>query len=167
MDLSKTICATTLNFYSDLSGRIGMGAVFDNHWINALWGQDFLTQCNPSMQFLELYALVTAVFMWQDRLVNSRFQVFCDNIGAKDAVNNSSSSCAKCMNLIRLLVQNNMKYNRQIFVVYVKSKSNVLADALSRADFHRFWEHVPPMMMDKPDAIPVEIWSPEKIWNMY
>ena len=167
IDIDTTISAITLNFYSDSSGKIGMGAIFNNHWICAMWGECFLKKYNPSIQFLELYALVAAIFTWQDQLKNVRFQIFCDNTGAQDAVNDAMSGCKRCMILLRLLVQNNMKHNRRVFVVYVPTKLNILADALSRADFDRFWKYAPETMHRHADVIPDEIWPPDKIWNMY
>ena len=169
IDLNKTIEAETLNFYSDslASEKLGMGTIFDNHWIVAAWGKDFILDNKPCIQFLELYALVAAIFTWKDRLRNMRIRVYCDNIGAKNAVNNSSSGCAKCMILLRLLVKNNLQYNRRIWVKYVKSKDNVLCDALSRFQFDRFWKNAPDTMMAFPDKISDEIWPPQKIWSIF
>ena len=122
LDLNETVTAKTLNFYSDSSGRVGMGAIFDNHWIVAEWNKSFLEICRPSIQFLELYALVAAILTWGERLRNMRIQVFVDNKGARDVVNNSSSNCKRCLNLLRLLMADNLAFNRRVFVLYVESK---------------------------------------------
>ena len=169
IDIDETISAETLNFYSDSSASelLGMGAIFDNHWIVAAWGKEFIQQCKPCIQFLELYALVAAIFTWKERLQNIRIRVYCDNKGARNAVNNSSSGCSKCMILLRFLVKNNLQYNRRVWVKYVRSKSNVLCDALSRFQFDRFWRNAPKMMLPYPDPIDSTIWPPQKIWNYY
>ena len=114
IDLDSTTEASMLNFYSDSSAseNLGMGAIFDDHWIVSAWGKDFIHENKPCIQFLELYALVVAIFTWQNKLKNIRIKVYCDNIGAKNVVNNSSSGCSKCMILLRLLVQNNLRHNR-------------------------------------------------------
>ena len=55
-----------LPFYSDasLNPVLGMGAIFENRWIVAHWPKGFITTYEPSIEFLELYALVTAIFTW-------------------------------------------------------------------------------------------------------
>ena len=52
--------AHKINFYSDASMQ-GMGAVFKNRFIVGRWGHDFIHNENPSIEFLELYALYSAL----------------------------------------------------------------------------------------------------------
>ena len=120
-------------FYSDASasGRLGFGCIFNHSWIYGKWNERFIDECDPNIEFLELYALCAGIFMWQNELQNMRITVFCDNMAVVHMVNNMASSCKHCMNIIRLLVLNGLLYNRRIFVKYIDMKSNYLADHLS------------------------------------
>ena len=155
-DLSTNNYATTLNFYSDAakSEVLGFGAMYDGkYWFAGCWDPEFIRVCNPSIQFLELYALTAAILAWGHlpQLTNSRVVIFCDNKAVKSMVNSLSSGCPKCMNLLRVLAIDNMRYNRKLKVEYVRSADNELADALSRLDFNRFWELAPETMNRVPE----------------
>ena len=79
-------------------------------------------------------------------------------------VNNLSSSCPNCMTLLRLLVLNNLKHDRRVFVKYISSKANYLADSLSRLDFDRFRRLGGNKMNDYPNKVSALIWLLDKIW---
>ena len=64
-------------------------------------------------------------------LCNTRIKVYCDNKSIRDMVNGLRSGSPSCLKLIRILTLNNLKFNRRVFIKYVKSKDNVLADAAS------------------------------------
>ena len=71
------------NFTSDasLNPRLGMGAVFGNHWLVVQWEYNFKVEQEPSIEFLELYALTAAVTTWagtDGKLANNRIIIFCD-----------------------------------------------------------------------------------------
>ena len=56
----------TLNFYSDASRNpnFGMGAYYDNHWMFKKWTKHFVEECEPSIEYFELYVLVAALVTW-------------------------------------------------------------------------------------------------------
>ena len=126
--------AKVLAFYSDASRveNLGMGAVFENSWIMAKWGSQFIRLCQPSIEFLELFALTVAVLTWRGRpeLKNARIIIFCDNESVLHMVNNAASSCTQCRKLIRILTLDGIKNKRTLFVRHVRSENNDLADAL-------------------------------------
>ena len=130
------------------------------------WNAEFITKYEPSIAFLELFALTAGIFIWQDQqeMMNTRVVIFCDNNSAKFNVNTYASNCKQCRKLLRLIALNCLKYNRRIHVKYVESKKNVLADSLSRMRFDKFWEDAPDDMNSKPDAMPKELIPMEKIW---
>ena len=64
--------------------------------------------------------------------------LFCDNMSAVHMVNNASAKCANCMVLIRCITLTCVKYNVRVFAKFVDTKSNGLADSLSRMEFTRF-----------------------------
>ena len=135
VDLYTFDSAKTKNFYSDAakkSNGYGYGAFFDSHWIFGKWEHEFLVVHDPSIEYLELFTLCAGIFTWAERLQNCRIIIFCDNQAVVSMVNNLTSGCKNCMVLLRLLVLNGLYYNRRILVKYVKSRDNILADALSR-----------------------------------
>ena len=160
--------AKILNFYSDasLNENFGMGAIFDEKWIYGVWGSQFIRDQKPSIEFLELAALFLGLATWQHdpNLSNTAFVIYCDNTSVRDMINGMSSHCPQCMKFIRLIALSNIKYNRQVIVRYVKSKDNVLADALSRLEFDRFWMNAPESMNQIPDCIPSQYWPITKVW---
>ena len=158
-----------LEFYSDSSknAKLGMGAIFieQGTWLVKRWNEDFINQENPSIEFLELYALVAAVCTWNgsDLLCNSRVTIHCDNQAVVYMVNNLASSCMQCMKLIRILVLDSIRCNRRLFARYVSTTDNFLADAISRFKFGKFWRLAPSNTKPEPDV--VRLIEPEKLWN--
>ena len=166
IDVSSFEYATELCFYTDASLNLlyGMGGIFGNSWIVGPWGQEFITKQKPSIEFLELFMLCAGVMIWADRLVNNRYIIYCDNQAVISMVNNLTLTCNQCMKLIRMLTLNNMRYHRRIFVRYVWSEQNILADALSRMNFSKFWKNAPKSMNKLPDSVDQSIWPVDKVW---
>ena len=81
---------------------------------------------------------LVGVLNWISLFKNKRIILFCDNEAVVHMVNNSSSKCQRCMNLIRILVLESMIQNVRIFARHVGTKDNGKADALSQLDFNRF-----------------------------
>ena len=158
--------ASELNFYTDSSGTIGFGCFFDGRWTCGTWTCSFLRNCKPSIEYLELYALCVVILMWEmdPRLRNNRVIIWCDNQAVVSMVNETTSSCRNCMYLLRRLVLNNLKFNRRVFVKYVTSSANILADSLSRCKWETFWKHAPGHTRDSPDEIPQDLKNIEKLW---
>ena len=95
VDLDMNILAPDMNFSSDASanGDLGFGAVFENDWLFGQWEENYIKMNNPSIEYLELYALVAAVLTWEKKITNLRMTVFCDNESVVHMVNSSTSSC--------------------------------------------------------------------------
>ena len=68
IDVNKFALARVLNFYSVASKNpdLGMGAVFRNRWFYRRWNKEFIVEQDPSIGFLELYALTAAVLLWSN-----------------------------------------------------------------------------------------------------
>ena len=170
MDLSANKQAPELDFFTDSSGGLtsgGMGGVFGESWFKAQWDKDFLAMKKPSIAYLELFALVSSVLIWKDRLANTGFTMFCDNQLVVEMVNKLTSSCQNCMYLLRILVKLELKEKFRIFVKYVPTLENGRADALSRDDLPRFFKlskdvGITPNAFESP--LPIEIWPPQNIW---
>ena len=166
MDFNKSWEANELNFYTDAS-KIGLGRFCDGDWMHARWDDEFMA-ANPSIEYLELYAVTVGVLSWIHRFKNKRVILFCDNMSAVDMINSSSSStCKNCMVLLRLIVLHGLIHNVRIHAKHVKGSSNNLADSLSRDDLQRFHKLVKDngITISKYNTpVPEQIWPVEKIW---
>ena len=170
LDFSKLGClnAKKVFMYSDASGNfeLGMGAICGSSWTYTKWPA-FCANVKPSIEYLELYAVVTGVLLWISRFRNKRIILFCDNQAVVSMINNTSSSCKNCMVLIRTLVLKGLVENVRIFAAYVESKKNDYSDALSRLKLDLFWqisrtkEH---FFEAEPTLLPQEIWPMDRIW---
>ena len=78
LDIEQLETAQELEFYSDASANPSLGywAVYQNHWIFNRWELDYIQGFNPSIEYLELFALTTAVLTWGKFLRNKRVIVF-------------------------------------------------------------------------------------------
>ena len=158
-----------VGFFSDSSAAkdLGFGAILgDKKWIQGMWGADFITQKEPSIAYLELFALTAGILTWGDEecMRDTRICVHCDNISVVHMVNNLTSSCKNCMILIHLLVLNGLQYNRRLTAKYISTHQNGIADSLSRNQLNRFRE-LAPNMNEFPDRIPHSIWPIQQVWR--
>ena len=166
IDLDDQVHAREIGFSSDASAAVtlGFGSIYKNRWIQGEWGVNFMKQFEPSIEYLELFALCAGILTWAEELSNCRIIVRCDNQAVVAMVNNITSSCPNCMHLLCILVLNGLKHNRRVMVTYIDTKSNYLSDSLSRSDFKQFRKLGPHMNL-YPDKIAQEIWPIDKIWK--
>ena len=94
-----------------------------------------------------------------------RIIIHCDNQSVVNMVNNTSSNCTRCLDLIRRLLLNGMVRNRRIFVKYIETSKNILADSLLRGKMGTFWENAPEYTRSYLDEINEDIWPLRKIWS--
>ena len=110
-----------LNFFTDASGKMGYGCFFDGKWTFAEWDKRFLKKADPSIAFLELYALTVGLLSWGVLLRDTRFIIFCDNQAVVEMINSTTSGCKNCMYLLRLIVLDSLKLNYRVSVRYIES----------------------------------------------
>ena len=158
--------ADMLDMYSDAAGnyKLGFGAYCGPEWLYGQWDQSFCATNKPSIEYLELFAVLAGVLNWIQLFNNRRIILFCDNESVVHMINGLSSSCENCMVLIRLLTAESIIRNVRIYARHVGTKDNGKADALSRLDFDRFWNLAGDDMNSKPSTIPEAIWPMQKIW---
>ena len=166
MDFDHVLHAHEIDMYSDASknSKLGFGATCGASWMMQKWDESFIRTHDPSIQFLELFGLTAGVLAWVHRFRNQRIILFCDNKGVCSMINNSSSSCKRCMVLIRLVVLYSLNHNVRVFAKYVKSKDNFFADMLSRLKTKRFWLKGKDKYVHKSTPVSSEIWPMEKVW---
>ena len=156
-----------VRMYSDASRNFlkgGFGAWCEDSWLQGFWDMDFMMKLQPSIEFLELFALTAALLAWIHRYQNSRITIFCDNESVCFMVNLSSSRCKHCMILIRLIVLAGLLKNVQIHCKHIRTEFNGRADALSRGQFKRFWRLSPPSTDYVRTKVPTEIWPMQKLF---
>ena len=164
---SVSISAREIDMYSDASGNfsLGFGAYCGPEWTWGQWDQTFCELVKPSIEYLELYAVLVGVLNWIRLFSNKRIVLFCDNESVVHMINKSTSKCKNCMVLMRLLVAECMLRNVRVFARHVGTKDNGRTDALSRLDFDRFRNLSGTSMNVHPTAIPEAIWPFSKIWK--
>ena len=101
MDFRPTT-AWDIDMYSDATRnwRLGVRAICGKHWLYQRYDYHFMEKYNPSIEYLELYALVAGVLKWLRLYCNKRIYLYCDNQSMCAMVNSTSSSCKNCMVLI-------------------------------------------------------------------
>ena len=168
-DFDPNIEYVSLNFASDasLNQDLGFGACYNDHWLVGQWDRNFIQKEKPSIEFLELFVLSVALKAWEDDkdLKNGRFSIYCDNQAVMFMINNLALSCMQCLKLIRFIALQCLRKNMRIRVKYVRSKDNVLPDALSRLDFKRFWKNALSTMDGMATHIPHSLWPIQKVWS--
>ena len=72
VDLSTCLTAQEIFFYSDASAgeHRGMGCVFENDWLFAMWEPNYIKDYKPSIEYLELLVFCAGIFTWEHRLKN-------------------------------------------------------------------------------------------------
>ena len=168
MDLLSVQFSTDLNYSSDASanGLLGFGCIMGNNWIVEQWEPGYVDKYEPSIEYLELYALVAGILTWEHHLQNLRLLVKCDNQAVVGMVNKLSSNCPHCLHLLRILVLNGLKFNRRVVAEYLSSKNNFLSDALSRGKLRRFFDLAPKSINKHPDKVNLLVW-PSKLWHNF
>lgn len=129
------------------------------------WDKEFLKECDPSIQFLELVALTAGVLLFSKPLANSTINLWCDNQAVIQMVNNSLSSCKHCMKLVRLITLVAVKYNIKYVVKYISSKDNQNSDLLSRLKIDRFLEEIPEGWEAAQVTVPKELYPLTKFFQ--
>ena len=146
----------------------GCRGVCGTDWYIMEWDQVFLNRYNPSINYLELFALTVGILSWADRFENQNVTFFCDNQSVMYMVNNGTSKCSKCLVLLRLITLFCMRRNICIHIEYIDTQSNFYADALSRLQYKRFWTLARKhgrKFKSKPTKIPDCLQDMEALWK--
>ena len=165
LDYSKVLMVGVLDWYTDASGVIGCSGICGQEFFQQRWPQNFIKRFNPSIEFLELYAVCASVLLWAKKFTNKRVCIFVDNESCMRNINSATSGCKHSLILIRKIILECMTWNVRLFALHVRSAKNNFADALSRFQNTRFWSDakkenrtfVLPSL-----NVPSEIWPPQK-----
>ena len=160
MDFSTVLQADEIVMYKN--PKLGFGGICNKSWMFNQWPEGYIKKYNPSIEYLELFAVVVTVHLWINRFANRRVILFCDNQSVVHMINSTTSSCKNCMVLIRMLVLKCLTENVRVFTKYVKSKENVPSDLLSRLKIDAFMQL---QSWDQSQTeIPEQFWPIQKLW---
>ena len=169
IDLNLQLQATEIDLYTDSSANavLGFGGIYLDHWFFGQWESGFIKNKNPRIQYLELYAVCMAVFIWIRDFANYRLILHCDNSAVIQMINLSTSGCKHCMVLIRKLMILCLQHNTRVFAEHVEGSKNGLSDSLSHLQFKRFLKlakEAKKTMRTLPEVLSDQIWPVSKIW---
>ena len=168
-EFDSELNAEEIEMFTDASrnAKLGCGGYNRNDWFIMQWDEDFIDNHNPSINYLELYAVTVAVFSWIHRYENKKIILFCDNLSVVHMINNSSSNCRNCMVLIRLMTLQGLIHNVQIKAKHVAGVLNRYSDLLSRMKYGQFRKLArmnKKKFNNKPAEIPEILYPMEKLW---
>ena len=166
-DFDDNLTADIIDMYTDSSANanLGCGGKCDSNWFVQQWDGNFIHEVNPSINYLELYAVTVAVYLWIHRFKNKKVTLFCDNMSVVNMINNKSSKCKNCMVLLRLIVLKGLIQNVSISADHVMGVRNTISDLLSRQKVSQFRNITKnDNYDDEPTPIPDELWPMDKLW---
>ena len=128
-----------IHFYTDASD-VAVAGVFGKSWFT-----QELSNSVRSMNIAgrEMLAFLKAVITWRKALQGVKLVIHCDNQVVVQAINTGLSRDKNVMVFVRLLHLIIASLNFQCKAVYISTYNNVLADALSRLQFEKFFDLCP------------------------
>ena len=83
-----------IDIFSDASRnfKLGFGAYCGSEWSFGQWDEEFYSEVQPSIEYLELFGVAVAVLNWLKLFRNKKIVLFCDNQAVVNMINNSTSN---------------------------------------------------------------------------
>ena len=161
--------------YTDAAGGTaqkvghGLGGILSNdvwfyipwpRWLNVGQENSDGIRFDRKMSVLEILGPLAILVAEPDRVRNKHVEVFVDNQGAVSIyAKGYSTSCVYCYTIVMAIHEVAVALNCNLVVTKITRCSNVeavIADALSKADFKRFYELMPNRKVN-PGRIPVAL----------
>ena len=141
-EFDKNHTSLEIDMYTDATRnyQLGAGGYCKDKWFILQWDEEFMESANLSINYLELYGVLIAVYNWLHMFKNMSITLFCDNISVVQMINNTSSNCRNCMVLIRMMVLKMLSHNTRIKAKHVPGHLNKYSDLLSRHKYKLFWQ---------------------------
>ena len=136
----RFISADLLQLYTDASGSMGYGAVFQQSWFYGEWDENW-EDINITVKYL--YPIVLALELWGNKLQNKSVMPNCDNEALVFVLNKQSSKDPQIMYLVRRLVLLFLSFNIKFKSTHLPGRCNVLSDPLSRLQVYKFRSMLP------------------------
>ena len=140
------------HLYTDAAGssHLGYGIYFDGQWAQGKFPKHWE---NYNITLKEIFPICAALIMWSTSFANKKIIFNVDNQAALHILSNYTSHCPHIMQLVRVFVKTCMQFNILTKFQYVSTKSNCIADSLSRFDQVKF-RSLAPMASDVPTPVP-------------
>ena len=120
---SKITTNRALCLFTDSSGKIGYGALFNRSWFNGRWPDSWK---EFPVTVLEFYPIVAGVMVWGgDCLANHRIEFVTDNEALVSIINNQTSKNRQVMFLLRKLILHCLKRHNCFTCSWLKGTQNV------------------------------------------
>lgn len=134
----------TLKLYTDASGSLGYGGIFQSKWFQGRWlPTQSLGRPGISIAWQEFFAIVVACFLWSDHFANKQIILFCDNESVVNIINSKRSAIPRIMDLLRFFTLITLRFNMYVRAKHIEGTKNLIADSLSRFQMDRFHSLVP------------------------
>ena len=119
---------------------LGWGAFLPSSglWMYQQWKFQWFHQFNPSIDFLELYALLAGLVIWVPHFIDRTLIFWSDNTPTVHALISKSSHSSQMLRLLCYLTFFCMVNNIHIKALYISGKKNVTCDLLSRLKLQAF-----------------------------
>ena len=117
--------------HTDSSER-GGAAYYRDNWFALRWPPGLTSAVAAAMTWLEFIPVVVAVIVWGDEWHGRRIRLHCDNMGVIAVWRRGWSNNPLIMDLVRQLSFICATRHCQLDMVYIASRENSIADALSR-----------------------------------
>jgi len=131
---SAPTLASSVNLFTDAS-HLGFGAVFGKKWMLSAWPCEVSSSC---ISFLELFAIVAALFMWGEELLDKHIIFHTDNSTLVHIWRTGSCRNKNIMRLILGLFRFSARLNLKVIFTFVPGKYNSHTDLLSRLQVDSF-----------------------------
>ena len=125
---------------TDSSSTIGFGAYYmtTQEYFAGSWRDHPFPVSSHALSYLELYPVVTSAILWGHTWSAKRVVFMVDNEGLVAIMNKGRSQCPAINSLMRRLVVVATLRNFTFRACWLSTKSNLLADLLSRGQLDLF-----------------------------
>ena len=136
-----------MEVFTDASAKSTLGwGIFmpsKNWWSYGQWQKDYIEVMQPSIDFLEMYAVLIFLVTQQKQLANHKIHFRLDNMLTIEALSNLSSCSPHLILLIRVIALTCLLNNIRFTISHIKGKFNTEADNLFCLKLDHFLQQVP------------------------
>lgn len=147
--------APTVEIWSNASGSLGYGAIWDTHWCQVGWSQwpDF---AGASMAAKKLLPIVVAVVIWGSQWRGATVLCHCDNEAVVASLKASYCKEPMLAHMLRCLFFVEAKYDMSLSALHIPGVKNKVADSISRYNLSIFFTLLP-QADPEPCAVPNKV----------
>ena len=122
---------------TDASGS-GLGIYYNGVAISGVFSNDLVL---TPIHVKEALTVLAAIVIFRNKLTGKNVKLYCDNLAFVCAYANRWSSDIKMMSIVYKLVLICVKFKINLFIEYINTKNNILADLLSRFKYNAFYNY--------------------------